>query len=196
MSSIQPTRLDVEHAFSKYNSGERPRNFGNAKWQYVFDGNGRLYPAKQIWALAIKSSNPKDFTSDGAKSALFKLGFHLQDIRNLPDADNNFEQEVATSVANSPEVRRHRLSSTPPKPQEYYQIIKTKRRNPDVVAEVLFLANGHCQNCNQKAPFNKKSDGTPYLEVHHIVFLSNEGDDTVENAQALCPNCHRERHHG
>lgn len=33
-------------------------------------------------------------------------------------------------------------------------------------------------------------------EVHHKVPLSAGGDDTVENAIALCPNCHRKAHFG
>ncbi|WP_163591073.1 HNH endonuclease, partial [Klebsiella variicola] len=39
-------------------------------------------------------------------------------------------------------------------------------------------------------------DGTPFLEVHHIEWLSNGGEDSVENAIALCPNCHRQAHFG
>ena len=37
-------------------------------------------------------------------------------------------------------------------------------------------------------------DGTHYLEVHHIDQLAKGGADTVENAVALCPNCHRKMH--
>ena len=44
--------------------------------------------------------------------------------------------------------------------------------------------------------FNRKKDNTPYLEVHHIIRLADDGDDSVENAIALCPNCHREAHFG
>ena len=39
-------------------------------------------------------------------------------------------------------------------------------------------------------------DGTPYLEVHHKIPLAKDGEDTIENAEALCPNCHREKHFG
>ncbi|HXU34436.1 MAG TPA: HNH endonuclease [Thermoanaerobaculia bacterium] len=34
------------------------------------------------------------------------------------------------------------------------------------------------------------------MEVHHRIRLAYGGEDTVENAVALCPNCHREAHHG
>jgi predicted restriction endonuclease len=69
-------------------------------------------------------------------------------------------------------------------------------RNPDVVAEVLERANGICEYCKKEAPFIRATDGTPYLEVHHEVPLSEDGDDTVDNAVAICPNCHRKVHFG
>ena len=54
-------------------------------------------------------------------------------------------------------------------------------------------ANGICQLCKQEAPFKKK-DGEPYLETHHIIWLSEGGEDTIQNTVALCPNCHRKMH--
>ena len=74
-------------------------------------------------------------------------------------------------------------------------------RNPDVVAEVLERANGICECCKKPAPFKRKKKQNKdklegYLEVHHKIFLSQGGNDTVENAEALCPNCHREKHYG
>ncbi len=69
-------------------------------------------------------------------------------------------------------------------------------RNPLVVAEVLHRANGMCERCRQPAPFRRRVDGSPYLEVHHSVPLAEGGLDTVGNAEALCPNCHRHAHYG
>lgn len=54
-------------------------------------------------------------------------------------------------------------------------------------------ANGVCQLCGKKAPFYNK-EGIPYLECHHIEWLSEGGCDTIENTVALCPNCHRKMH--
>ena len=69
-------------------------------------------------------------------------------------------------------------------------------RNPDVIVEVLERAGSKCEKCLNDAPFKKRKDGMPYLEVHHIVRLADGGYDTVANAIALCPNCHRESHYG
>ncbi len=62
-----------------------------------------------------------------------------------------------------------------------------------IVEYALVRANGFCQLCDQPAPFNKKN-GDPFLEVHHIKHLANEGSDTIDNVAALCPNCHRKIH--
>jgi 5-methylcytosine-specific restriction protein A len=76
------------------------------------------------------------------------------------------------------------------------KIISTQfKRNPDVVAEILVRASGVCENCNNEAPFKRKN-GEPYLEVHHKIRLADGGEDTIENAMALCPNCHRYLHYG
>lgn len=66
-------------------------------------------------------------------------------------------------------------------------------RNAAVVKETRKRANGICQFCNQPAPFIDKK-GNPYLEVHHIIWLSHGGEDSTANTVALCPNCHTRMH--
>lgn len=68
-------------------------------------------------------------------------------------------------------------------------------RDPAVKASVLEAAAGYCENCELPAPFARE-DGTPFLEVHHVKWLAQGGSDTVSNAVALCPNCHRNLHYG
>ncbi|HDY7447493.1 TPA: HNH endonuclease [Vibrio vulnificus] len=52
------------------------------------------------------------------------------------------------------------------------------------------------KSAKTKAPFIKRSNGEPYLEVHHIIPLSQGGLDSLENVISLCPNCHRKIHFG
>ena len=70
------------------------------------------------------------------------------------------------------------------------------QRDPSVVAYALRKASGICGDCKNPAPFVSSRTGLPYLEIHHIRMLKDGGSDTVDNVVALCPNCHRERHHG
>jgi 5-methylcytosine-specific restriction protein A len=72
---------------------------------------------------------------------------------------------------------------------------KQYKRDPKVIEWVESRAEGRCELCDVTAPF-ARLDGTPFLEVHHVIPLSEDGPDTPENAVALCPNCHRLCHHG
>ncbi len=67
------------------------------------------------------------------------------------------------------------------------------KRSAAVRAIALKQADGICESCNSPAPF-KSRNGFPYLEGHHVKFLSQGGSDTPENVIAICPNCHREAH--
>lgn len=107
-----------------------------------------------------------------------------------------FERQVADAKKDTSAKRRQRLSKAETKPQAVPVLTTAYKRNPDVVAEVLARANGICELCNNPAPFVRKKDGEPYLEVHHKIQLANGGEDTVENAVAACPNCHRQEHFG
>ena len=69
-------------------------------------------------------------------------------------------------------------------------------RNPYLAELVKRQAQGICQDCKKSAPFVSKKTGEPYLEVHHIIPLAEDGPDSRENVLALCPNCHRKRHYG
>ena len=101
-----------------------------------------------------------------------------------------------SSKQDSGNERLQRLAEAPTKPREIQVISRGFARNADVVVEVLLRANGVCEGCKKDAPFLRRKDNTPYLEVHHKVQLANGGHDTVKNAIALCPNCHREMHFG
>ncbi|MDP3397077.1 MAG: HNH endonuclease [Methanoregula sp.] len=67
------------------------------------------------------------------------------------------------------------------------------KREPLVPAPAQRETRGICQLCNQPAPFSTVH-GEPYLETHHIRWLSRGGEDVIENTVFLCPNCHRKMH--
>ncbi|MEZ8742730.1 HNH endonuclease [Photobacterium swingsii] len=108
---------------------------------------------------------------------------------------SDLDKSVQLASLDCSEARLLRLKSAPQKALLIDAQTKRFRRNPDVVAERFFLAQGICEACNKPAPFKRK-DGRPYLEVHHKKMLSAGGLDCLENTEALCPNCHRERHFG
>lgn len=69
-----------------------------------------------------------------------------------------------------------------------------RERSAVVRQMVMARSNGCCEWCGQ--PGFKKHDGQIYLESHHVVPLYQDGDDSIENVIALCPNDHRMAHYG
>jgi HNH endonuclease len=69
-------------------------------------------------------------------------------------------------------------------------------RDANVVAGAIVRSNGACEMPGCGTTLFLRNDGLPFLEVHHIVPLAENGDDTLANAAALCPMCHRELHFG
>ncbi|WP_322024529.1 HNH endonuclease signature motif containing protein [Burkholderia sp. BCC1977] len=116
--------------------------------------------------------------------------------RDLRVMLSEFEEAVERSRADTPTARRHRLMTAQKMPRKVQVVTEVYVRNPDVVADVLERARGACERCTKPAPFIRRRGQIPYLEVHHRKRLADGGEDTVENAIALCPNCHRELHFG
>ena len=113
---------------------------------------------------------------------------------------DRYERELVAGIQRSNSLTNadlhQRLSAAPKIPGRIQIVSVGFRRNPDVIVAVLRRAKGRCEKCEASAPFLRRTDGSPYLEVHHRRPLSQGGEDTIENAAALCPNCHRDVHHG
>ena len=183
----------IEAALSLFDAGKRPDGYKQPKRWYVSNKTGKCYPAKAIWSLAtgIKLSY---FNTRDARLGLSDLDYLVINIDDIK-TELSFDEDVDKSKNDTVENRRIRLKNASKKPAILFSIIKGYNRNPDVIAETLYQANGTCGRCKNEAPFKKKN-GEAYLEVHHIIPLRDGGEDTIENTIALCPNCHRELHFG
>ena len=109
--------------------------------------------------------------------------------------EKTFLEKFETFVQN--EQKKENLSFPPGNDSPHFIEVTNQiiQRDSKVKVWVLKNANGICELCSKEAPFIG-TDGSPYLEVHHIRHLSNGGTDTIYNTVALCPNCHRELHYG
>lgn len=112
----------------------------------------------------------------------------LSQLNPKPKTDEELAEEMSLKELEKAAAKR---SSKPVEQKE----VTTKQysRDPYVSELAKRLANGKCELCGQPAPF-KDSKGKPYLETHHVVWLSQGGSDSVDNTVALCPNCHRKMH--
>lgn len=103
------------------------------------------------------------------------------------------EQKERQARRLTDEMLRQRINFMPSKASTRQVSTTTYERNSYVAEYARRRARGKCQLCEQPAPFNDRN-GQPFLEVHHIIWLSRGGEDTINNTVALCPNCHRKMH--
>ncbi|WP_409304708.1 HNH endonuclease [Peribacillus sp. SCS-155] len=159
---------------------------------YVFIKEGTICTLSGIFEFVtytIEPDNSMWFTLK--KVDIYKVDNPVNEI----EYERDFTEKVVKSLSDVA-GRKQRLKIAPKTPGIIKVVTTNFKRNPDVVAEVLDRADGVCEFCGNDAPFVRASNGTPYLEVHHVIPLALGGEDTIENAMALCPNCHREAHFG
>lgn len=169
---------------------------GSTSYDVFIDG--KPYPPKAISSIAHKLATGRALLSNefgGARNGVWHrclkaLGFEIVE----KGSDASLAYAVAKSYKLTRKSRLEKIAADKNPPKKIEVTVTRFVRSPHVVAERLFIAEGYCERCKKPAPFRRLVDNTPYLEVHHVVPLSEDGLDEVENTQALCPNCHSEVH--
>lgn len=105
-------------------------------------------------------------------------------IEPIPSGDAEFVEALTSKKPEGIRVPKSTVSE-----------VAQYQRDPAVKGWVLQQARGKCDCCGCAAPF-LDMEGVPFLEVHHVLQMAEGGSDTITNAVALCPNCHRELHYG
>lgn len=152
------------------------------------DDNGNK---RKVWMFPIKPIDtknlvtPKKYTAPVAKPAAdLEKEKKILDANATPEFAEGLPDDVLKKAA---ELRGKKTTVE-------RQVTTTQRdRDPFIAEHVKRRANGMCDLCNMPAPFKDKKNH-PYLESHHVIWLADGGEDTIENAVALCPNCHRKIH--
>ena len=113
----------------------------------------------------------------------------LNDFINTHHAKKNYQFEYN----NDPEMRRE--------PKVLNQGVSVYPRDKQKSINAIVHSQYKCEINPQHETFNKKSDGLPYLEAHHLIPMSQQDEfeyslDVEENIVALCSNCHNEIHYG
>lgn len=111
----------------------------------------------------------------------------------LDDTYTDEEKEKHAQSLSLEELSVIAKSQSTKKPKQVKTSVVQIARSPYIAEYAKKRANGICQLCGKKAPFNRP-DGEPYLESHHIEWLSKGGADSIGNTVALCPNCHKKMH--
>lgn len=120
-----------------------------------------------------------------------ELSRYLAEVENIQSSEAYIEEYIEELP--SDELRELAIKYSGKAAKKEVKTSTVYVRKKIIANYVKDRAKGVCQLCGQPAPFIDRK-GKPYLESHHIVWLSNDGDDAIENAVALCPNCHKKMH--
>lgn len=114
------------------------------------------------------------------------------DSLSIDDVDNVIENTLKEL---SDEYITERAARSKGKPKKKKAERDEYVRNIYVIEAAKRRNNYKCEmpGCKYR-PFLTGS-GKPYIEVHHIIPLSEGGKDEMGNVAALCPKCHREQHY-
>lgn len=139
----------------------------------------------------IKNESANAFTSN--YEAIDVFASWTQDADRVYTKQSAFsamweDYEPSIRVIDFPDVKKH---SGPSRTKQTTS--SSFSRSPYIAQYAKRRANGFCQLCDNPAPF-VAANGEPYLESHHVIWLSQGGQDSIENTVALCPNCHRKMH--
>lgn len=131
---------------------------------------------------------------DSAGNVRKAIVFHL-----VPVGEEGPELETPSPPAgvSLAELRKRAMAAAGPARESKREgSNRTYRLRSEAVRQyVLARASGSCESCDGPAPFTTVG-GAPYLEPHHIRRLTDGGPDDPRFMGAVCPNCHREIHHG
>ena len=127
-----------------------------------------------------------------------RIGNQLFFSKEKRDAAEPLPDELGRQLAKA--VDRDRLMAKAKwktgLPAKKQRIVNDFVRDPYIVAAALARAEERCEMPKCGSLLFNREDDRPYLEVHHITPLGEGGEDTLSNAAALCPSCHRELHYG
>lgn len=158
----------------------------------VREGSGRTPEIRMGLKDLISYINHNDevlFTTDGTDIFIY----NLRKLDELSSDNNSNEESIYSQVDIS--VLEQRAINVNPHPNQITTTVVSYPRNNVLRTFIKEKAEYKCQmpDCNYEGFL--KSDGKKYIEVHHLIPLSDGGEDSIKNTVALCPTCHMKLHH-
>ncbi|WP_209833774.1 HNH endonuclease signature motif containing protein [Ruegeria sp. HKCCE3926] len=208
-------KRDIQEALERLKSGKPGKHRTRSRSTYVLcPVDHELWDLKAVMSLAAAISKtsksnefPRSFSTSQYERDLAKMGFPVvkfdtQTKRTLGVAGCDLSELQAPHTVFWPPDRREQRNGfqTPDtgkddlKQQKRQAVVNQFVRNSELRRKVKDAANGFCDSCGERG--FETLDGDWFLEVHHKKWLRDGGLDIEENMVALCPNCHRQEHHG
>lgn len=154
-------------------------------------GYGKRFKFKGSYSVVAMETVIPD---SGPRKGDHLLRFHL--MRAEEHIPMGQMQEVAARWTKTSliELQGHLNAQSQEAPVVRLGLAEYRRRSLEVRQYALQRANGTCESCLEPAPFSCDG-GAPFLEVHHLHRLADDGPDAPGNVAAVCPNCHRAVHY-
>lgn len=198
--------IKIEHdiEFEKNNIPVEAVKFNIYGWK----PDGKIARNKDMYNAVEAYRDALDVLQNGAKKVRIKAynvnGKEIGVIYRMTVNDN--KENILKDDIFMPKI-------TPkPKPKKNTVSSESYIRDPKEIEKVLQMSGYKCeiglmlsQKCGDKnilkqhESFSKDKNGTPYMEVHHLIPFHHQdvfesSIDLVENLICLCPTCHRKLH--
>lgn len=156
----------------------------NLHWPFIASGASASAPSPQP-SGASTSSKPSNGPAPGTTVLSSGPAAPNAPSNKQPKFREMTEAEAASALFDAD------YSATTPAVKEI--VMKVRERNQKAVKALKDLY-GECQITGSKYTF-KKSDGKPYLEVHHLIPLGQGGADAPANLVVVSAHIHRMLHY-
>ncbi|MDN3362207.1 HNH endonuclease [Priestia megaterium] len=157
---------------------QEARNYGlnldEKFWVSKFDSLEDIKKKQEKWKYEMENSDAYDNFSNIYEAFVTMKSSYFKDLS---------EEHLKSIIVEQQSQERNVVTRQ----------INTFMRKTYIKEYAKKIAQGICQLCDKEAPFIDRQ-GNPFLEVHHINYLSKGGEDEIDNVVALCPNCHRRIH--
>lgn len=173
-------------------------------------------------SLKCKSIGKEFYNIDNERYRVIKVYFNRDESKKSRQCDVMFENntvrqvDFCNAISNRIEARPRRdgVRRLPPqdfsrepfkslerevKSREVSEVRRLERKTNNykrdkIISDYVKMRSlGFCDLCGRFAPFLDKK-GNPYLESHHVVWVTRGGSDSIDNMVALCPECHKRVH--
>lgn len=184
-------------SFIRGNSAIRD-HVANGKELLLFQTLGRSKPVRFMGTFICQSWDTF-IGLDRDRNSRESIQFHLVKTLTTTFPESRIDVPVhAQYTSNNIDDLRTKaiIAASPQKSKKWKSAPSSYRERSKAVRDyVLARSQGICELTSKPAPFITKA-GKPYLEVHHILRLSDEGPDDPRFVAAICPSVHREIHFG
>lgn len=158
-----------------------------------FDETGAAQRYKNNWKTALRAYH------DFLENNLGNLSKSKSNVEKRSNEKSFAPHDYFSSTTNQPTYTEP--AGGIPVPKKRSIMFRARQRNLELVEYARWRANFKCEIDPEHHTFTSIASNQPYIEVHHLVPLSRQGDykfslDVAANVVALCPMCHKRMHHG